>query len=753
MTYRFGLQKHKPTVIHAMQTLSQESTEYTIKKSAPKKVNSFTTESSLPRIGKTPPAKQAKRYKKSSGSWKGKAVQRSSKIVAQEKSIAEIRKSREFHRQQNKDILAQFEQLTLVLNQTKQMHMDEKARGDEEFLKRLSAEAEAINTNFKLEKATDELREANMRMELFSTSQNGFQNKIASINTQIDGYKFEKLCNPESILIPEMSVKIQKGILKLEDEVRHSEAALEIEIKELKKQVKQGLSLFKNCICKNLSNLYQQGISYAIGRIKRLKTDQDGIKDRLKSTNGRFENKKNRQGEFRSHKRAKGYSFSAIIIRLTLLLLINGALSIRAVAKAMEINSIFLDFPTPSYTIVSEWAKKIGFYIYNLPKDRSIDRLWIIDFSIQVGQNKLMLVLGIDIEKIKTWKKYTRINKKRKSKLKIRFKDVEVLHMAVVKSTIYQITLKELEEVAAKCGLPLFILSDEGSDLAKGIRVFIEKNSGIQHLHDISHKLSNILKNTLEKNEKWKEFSEIVTMIRQKIKLSDIAEMCPPKFRQKVRYLNVRDPLEWAVIMLNMDFANFTTQQKFNFNTNIKIPLDALKDDIMQWHGYISFITLVESEIKHNGLTRGDDIKIQSTSDILTEHLKGVTLKMRGTYDQIIEFVRGQESKLSPGQTIIGSSDIVESVFGKWKSMAHEDSMAGITNLILLLPLLTVNITDDLVIKALEDTPIQKINDWSKKNLGTTMYTKRRAILDKKNKAKVDKKMGGNTRGSLEKAA
>jgi hypothetical protein len=96
MTYRFGLQKHKPTVIHAMQTLSQESTEYTIKKSAPKKVNSFTTESSLPRIGKTPPAKQAKRYKKSSGSWKGKAVQRSSKLLPKKSQLQKFVKAENF---------------------------------------------------------------------------------------------------------------------------------------------------------------------------------------------------------------------------------------------------------------------------------------------------------------------------------------------------------------------------------------------------------------------------------------------------------------------------------------------------------------------------------------------------------------------------------------------------------------------------------------------------------------------------------
>ena len=421
----------------------------------------------------------------------------------------------------------------------------------------------------------------------------------------------------------------------------------------------------------------------------------------------------------------------------------------------MQVNSIFFDFPTPCYTIVSEWAKKIGFYIYNLPKDKNIDRIWIVDISIQIGRDKLLMILGIDTSKIKDYNKYMRGGKGGKNRLKIGFKDVEVLHMVVIKSTAHEFILKELEAVAKKCGLPSFILSDEGSDLAKGIRIFIENNLGIEHLHDISHKLSNILKSVLEKNIKWKEFCEVVTNIKQKLKLSEIAEICPPKFRQKVRYLNVRDPIAWAVMMLNMNLKKLNAQQKIKFNEYIKEPLESFRSDIVQWKEYTDFITFVETEIKHNGLTRGNEFKnIKSTSEILANYLKDRVISKTGTiHDRILEFVKSQEAKLSPGESMIASSDIIESLFGKWKSMVSEDSMAGITDMILLLPLLTVNLTEGLVIKALEDTPIQKIENWNKENLGTTMYAKRHAILRKKTRKKGDKKMGENILRKLRKVA
>ena len=164
----------------------------------------------------------------------------------------------------------------------------------------------------------------------------------------------------------------------------------------------------------------------------------------------------------------------------------------------------------------------------------------------------------------------------------------------------------------------------------------------------------------------------------------------------------------------------------------------------MQWHEIANFITEVESEIKHNGLTRGDEGRIQSTSKILTtvyqkQQISKNALKI---IDRILEFVKAQENKLSPCQTVIGSSDIIESIFGKWKSMAPENSMSGITDKILILPLLTVKPTNELIKRALEETHTQQIEEWRNKTLGKTIYEKRRTVLNMKNKRNVDRNSG-----------
>jgi hypothetical protein len=326
-----------------------------------------------------------------------------------------------------------------------------------------------------------------------------------------------------------------------------------------------------------------------------------------------------------------------------------------------------------------------------------------------------------------------------------------------MKSTAYENTLRELEKTADKCGLPLYILSDEGSDLAKAVRLFIENHPGIRYLHDISHKLSNLLKAELTNDPKWNEFCKLVTHIKQQLKLSNIAEVCPPKFRQKVRYLNVRDPIRWAVVMLDLEIQCFNSTQQKNFITFIKEPLERFRNAIMQWHAYSSFITMVETEIKHHGLTKGHKSTHQTLSLLIKDQIKPKNLKF---YNQILAFVDAQEAKLTQNQTIIGSTDLIEALFGKWKSMSHEDSMVGITDLILLLPLLTVKLTEALVIEALKETPIQKIHEWKAKNLGETIYSKRHKILHSKSDTTTaqggveeDRKLGELSKRKFKKVA
>ena len=128
--------------------------------------------------------------------------------------------------------------------------------------------------------------------------------------------------------------------------------------------------------------------------------------------------------------------------------------------------------------------------------------------------------------------------------------------------------------------------------------------------------------------------------------------MCPPQFRQKVRFLNVRGPIGWAFQMLNIKVASIPKAEREHFVTYIKKPLLKLKNEIIQWHEIANFITEVESEIKQYGLTRGNDGQIQSTSQVLTAlcQKQRISKGAMNIINQILEFVKMQKTKLAPGQ-------------------------------------------------------------------------------------------------------
>lgn len=703
----------------------------------------------------TPATKQAKRDKKSKERWKNKATQRAFDINVRNKTIAEIRESRDKSRIKSLERASEIELLRSQVKEERQNYIDEQLRHKENREQSLLREAKSLELYANFEKLVEVLREANKRITEIFNSQSNFQEKIRQLNIEIYTYTYEKHYSPDSEQTKGMSRKIEEEIVEINRTLRQIEAEIKMEaVAHKEKTIKIDGSL-QQSVQGDLLNLYQAVICQTKGALDRLKNVQVGLSVSLKTIKERFTNKKNRQGAFQTHEQAKNHSYCIAIIQLVLLYVLYSATSYRAAAKAMKVNSLFFDAPSPSHTIINDWSKKVGFFIYHQPKDKTIESLWIIDFSIQIGKNKLMLVLRIDLNKIKNWKQYKNCKKNKKPRFKICFKDVEVIHMKILENTTYTFTLSELEQIVEKCGLPLFVLSDEGSDLAKGIRIFIERNPGIKHLNDISHRMSNILKAELEDNVKWKGFCQVITKMKQRMTNTTIAYMCPPKLKQKMRFLNVRNPIEYAFKMLNINIENLPKNERGAFIDYIKKPLEAFKDEIIQWHAVSNFITQVETEIKQNGLTRGDGVQIQSTSEILTSRYQkrqNSEIEMK-IFTQILEFVKKQETKLSPGQTMMGSSDIIESMFGKWKSMVPEDSMTGITDKIFILPLLTVNLTAELIRKALEDTPMKKIEEWQKNTLGKTMYAKRRAILKPGKKEKVDRNLGEHPAEKLKDAA
>jgi len=74
---------------------------------------------------------------------------------------------------------------------------------------------------------------------------------------------------------------------------------------------------------------------------------------------------------------------------------------------------------------------------------------------------------------------------------------------------------------------------------------------------------------------------------------------------------------------------------------------------------------------------------------------------------------------------MLGSSDIIESVFGKFKNIEKEQSSSGFTNLLLAMPALDADTTAAIVKTAMEKIRVREVWDWMKNNIGISLQGKR----------------------------
>jgi hypothetical protein len=89
-------------------------------------------------------------------------------------------------------------------------------------------------------------------------------------------------------------------------------------------------------------------------------------------------------------------------------------------------------------------------------------------------------------------------------------------------------------------------------------------------------------------------------------------------------------------------------------------------------------------------------------------------------------FVKEQALKAEEGEWLLGSSEIIESAFGKLKSLEHEQAKGGFTGMLLSLSACVGTISREMIEEALQAIPTQKLLDWIKENIPVSVQSNRK---------------------------
>ena len=160
---------------------------------------------------------------------------------------------------------------------------------------------------------------------------------------------------------------------------------------------------------------------------------------------------------------------------------------------------------------------------------------------------------------------YQKWSEKLKSDRKnLQHHDLEVLALEVLDTTKGEIIESRINNLAKTVGKPLQIISDHGSDIKKGIELYISQNSGIIYTYDFTHQVALWLKKDLSKEPKFLEFFQQCNLTLSQIKQTKLSFLRPTSQRSKARYHNIDIIVNWGLNILQywkkQDFSLISTE-------------------------------------------------------------------------------------------------------------------------------------------------------------------------------------------------
>lgn len=368
----------------------------------------------------------------------------------------------------------------------------------------------------------------------------------------------------------------------------------------------------------------------------------------------------------------------------------------------------------PSWYTGRLWLMRLGYYKLNLEKERADDWIWIIDHSIQIGEEKCLVILGIRL---------CNMPKERA----LRYEDLEPIEMVPVKKSNGDIVYEQLESTTSKTGIPREIVGDYGSDIKTGIEKFCNKHEETCYIYDVKHKMAALLKRELNRDTQWETFITLATKAKQQIQQTALAGLAPPKQRSKARYMNTEYLLHWGKNMtrflLQSDgmikckgFDAEKVREKLGWMLNFK-------NDIHRWNNILDIATTTESFVRYKGIYNGADVALLEQ---FNEQLYLDDIAVNQFKEDVIKYIKSESIKARPNERLLGSSEIIESLFGKQKFIEKEQSKSGFTGLLLALPALVSKTTDEVIRKAMESTPVKKVHEWYRENIKSSVQSSRK---------------------------
>lgn len=406
-----------------------------------------------------------------------------------------------------------------------------------------------------------------------------------------------------------------------------------------------------------------------------------------------------------------GYGVNTISLFLRLVM---DGISLRGSARVLKNMAEAFGWPLdiPDWTTGRLWLMRMGHAMLTMPLHQADDWAWLIDHSVQIGQEKCLVILGIRLCDLPPPGEC------------LQHSDLHLIALVPRTSWTRAEVAEALEQAVPRTGVPRLMVNDYGGDIHGGVEIFQRQHPHTKEIYDIKHKAACLLKQRLEKDPSWQKFQQQVGTTRCAIQQTEMAFLAPPAPKPKARFMNLQPQLEWADGVVDIlrqppvEVLQWVSVERLQAKLGW---LNEFAGFVCEWSHWQQVVNISVEHVNRYGISR----------DTCRE-LKRV-LPRRFTHDStaelaknLLSFVETQAKQTKPNERFPGSTEVLESCFGKMKVLEKQQSRGGFTTLLVSFGAMLADMTSQTVEAAMNHSHTRDVYRWCKEQLGPTVFGKRK---------------------------
>jgi len=314
---------------------------------------------------------------------------------------------------------------------------------------------------------------------------------------------------------------------------------------------------------------------------------------------------------------------------------------------------------TPCYNSIRSYSAKRGQYCLQSRYSTAVKGgCWCIiaDLSIRVGKQRILLVLGVDLTAYDFCMPLT-------------FSDIKVLAMGIKEekswtgqSIAHFIKVNVLDNYEV-----IYAVTDGGANLINAMR-----RLKLERIDDVGHAMARLLKKAYGNKEIFEKFIVKVAHMRKYKAVGGDRHMKPEKLRGTARFMNIGPLVDWAVeackALDSGGRVNFKSKPLTAERRAKLVWLEGFRPLVKELQATFHFLNNIQSAIKSEGIN-------QAVARRILKWLKYDMAAQRVKPPIITGIKKYLEEQLAACQrlgleTVLASSDILESIFGHYKESA-----------------------------------------------------------------------------------